>query len=395
MTVETQEATPAPGARAAWGGVLAMSLCVFVLIASEFMPVSLLTPIAADLAITEGRAGQAIAVSGIFAMLTSLSISHLAGGVDRRTVLLALTGLMLISGIIVAAAPDGAVLMVGRALLGMVIGGFWSMTTAVVMRLVPDHAVPRALALLNGGNALATTIAAPLGSFLGAVIGWRGAFFCIVPLAAVAFVWQAWSLPRMPGGRRSHSKSPFRLLQRRPVALGMAAVLFQFMGQFALFTYLRPFLEAVTRVDVETLSVLLLVIGISGLIGTSLIGMVLARSLGAALIGMPLVLGGIALALAVAGDRLWIVAPLLGLWGLVGTAAPVGWWTWLACTLPEDAEAGGGLMVAIIQAGITVGAAAGGVLFDAGGHAATFILAAALLGIAAVLAMRAAAGRAH
>jgi predicted MFS family arabinose efflux permease len=139
------------------------------------------------------------------------------------------------------------------------------------------------------------------------------------------------------------------------------------MGQFALFTYLRPFLEAVTRVDTETLSVLLLVIGISGLIGTSLIGMVLARSLGAALIGMPLVLGGIALALAVAGDRLWIVAPLLGLWGLVGTAAPVGWWTWLACTLPEDAEAGGGLTVAIIQAGITVGAAAGGVLFDAGG----------------------------
>ncbi|MAM75572.1 MFS transporter [uncultured Tistrella sp.] len=370
---------------AAWGGVFAMSLCVFVLIASEFMPVSLLTPIAADLALTEGQAGQAIAVSGIFAVVTSLSISRLAGRIDRRTVLLALTGLMLISGIIVAAAPDGAVLMAGRALLGVVIGGFWSMTTAVVMRLVPDHAVPRALALLNGGNALATTIAAPLGSFLGGVIGWRGAFFCIVPLAAIAFVWQACSLPRMPGGRRA-GRSPFRFFQRRPVALGMAAMLFLFMGQFALFTYLRPFLEAVTRVDVETLSALLLVIGISGLIGTSLIGMVLTRSLGAALIGMPLILGGIALGLAVAGDRLWIVAPLLGLWGLVGTAAPVGWWTWLARTLPEDAEAGGGLMVAIIQAGITVGAAAGGMLFDAGGHAATFIFAAVLLGMAAVLA---------
>lgn len=80
------------------------------------------------------------------------------------------------------------------------------------------------------------------------------------------------------------------------------------------------------------------------------------------------------------------MALLLGLWGLVGTAAPVGWWTWLARTLPEDAEAGGGLMVAIIQAGITVGAAAGGMLFDAGGHATTFIFAAFLLGMAAVLA---------
>jgi len=395
VTTGTGRAIPGGGTTAAWGGVFAMSLCVFALIASEFLPVSLLTPIAADLAITEGQAGQAIAVSGIFAVLTSLSISHLAGRIDRRAVLLALTGLMLISGVIVAAAPDGVVLMAGRALLGVVIGGFWSMTTAVVMRLVPEHAVPRALALLNGGNALAATIAAPLGSFLGGLIGWRGAFFCLVPLAAVAFIWQAISLPRMPAGRRARGRSPFRLLRRRPVALGMAAVLFLFMGQFALFTYLRPFLETVTRVDVETLSALLLVIGISGLIGTSLIGAVLTRSLGAALIGMPLILGGIALGLAVAGDRLWIVAPLLGLWGLVGTAAPVGWWTWLARTLPEDAEAGGGLMVAIIQAGITVGAAAGGMLFDAGGHAATFIFAAVLLGMAAVLAMRAAAGRAR
>jgi hypothetical protein len=39
-------------------------------------------------------------------------------------------------------------------------------------------------------------------------------------------------------------------LQFRPVVrLGMAAVGLFFMGQFALFTYLRPFLETVTQVD--------------------------------------------------------------------------------------------------------------------------------------------------
>ena len=63
--------------RAAWGAVLSMALCVAVLIASEFMPVSLLTPIAADLGISEGRAGQAISVSGLFAVVTSLSIAGL------------------------------------------------------------------------------------------------------------------------------------------------------------------------------------------------------------------------------------------------------------------------------------------------------------------------------
>ena len=168
------------------------------LIASEFMPVSLLTPIASDLGVSEGTAGQAIAVSGLFAVLTSLSISSVTRGIDRRTVLLGLTLVMILSGVMVAFAPNTAVFMAGRALVGVVIGGFWSMSAATVMRLVPEAQVPRALGLLNGGNALAVTVAAPLGSFLGQYIGWRGAFFAVVPLAAITLAWLFVSLPSMP-----------------------------------------------------------------------------------------------------------------------------------------------------------------------------------------------------
>jgi predicted MFS family arabinose efflux permease len=145
------------------------------------MPVSLLTPIASGLHMTEGQAGQAIAVSGLFAVLTSLAISSATRGIDRRIVLLTLTLLMMASGLMVAFAPNAMVFMAGRALIGVVIGGFWSMSAATVMRLVPEDQVARALGILNGGNALATTIAAPMGSFLGQYIGWRGAFFCVVP----------------------------------------------------------------------------------------------------------------------------------------------------------------------------------------------------------------------
>src|SRR3954470_1963727 len=97
------------GARAGWGAVFALTLCVATLIASEFMPISLLTPIAADLHMSEGRAGQAIAVSGIFAVLTSLGISAATRGIDRRRVLLALALAMLVSGVMVALAPNAAV----------------------------------------------------------------------------------------------------------------------------------------------------------------------------------------------------------------------------------------------------------------------------------------------
>lgn len=159
-----------------WGGVFAMSLCVFALIASEFMPVSLLTPIAVDLKITEGMVKQGIAISGAFAVMTSLTISRLAGSINRKTLLLVLTAIMAVSGAIVALAQNYTIYMIGRALLGMVIGGFWSMSAAMAMRLVPSPQVPRALAIFNSGNALAMVIAAPLGSYLGSIIGRRGAF---------------------------------------------------------------------------------------------------------------------------------------------------------------------------------------------------------------------------
>src|SRR6187551_281456 len=362
-----------------WGAVLALTLCVSTLIASEFMPVSLLTPLASDLRLTEGQAGQSIAVSGIFAVLTSLFISSATRGIDRRTLLLWLTGVMIASGVIVAFAPNYPMFMVGRALLGVVIGGFWSMSTATVMRLVSEKDVPRALALLNGGNALATTIAAPLGSFLGQYIGWRGAFFCVVPLAAVTLAWQFYSLPKMPSRERASAAAAFKVLGQPQVPLGMLAVGLFFMGQFALFTYLRPFLESVTGVSVSALSLILLGLGVAGLAGTSLIGPLVKRSLYGLLVAMPLAMAVIAGGLVVFGSSTTVTAGLLALWGLIGTAAPVGWWTWMSKVLPNDAEAGGGLMVAVIQLAITLGASLGGVVYDASGYRSTFALGAAAL----------------
>ena len=381
-----------------WGAVFALTLCVATLIASEFMPVSLLTPIATDLHLTAGQAGQAISVSGIFAVLTSLSLSALTARMDRRTLLLGLTGLMIASGLIVALAPSFAMLIVGRALLGIVIGGFWSMSAATVMRLVPEDQVPRALALLNGGTALATTIGAPLGSYLGQYIGWRGAFAAVAPLAAITLAWLVATLPAMPSRVRADFAAPFKVLRAPVVACGMAAVALFFMGRFALFTYLRPFLETVTRVDVSTLSLMLLVLGVAGLVGTMPIGRAVKANLYGTLIALPVAMAVVTVGLIALGGSTVATAFLLAAWGLLGTAAPVGWWTWLSKTLPDDAEAGGGLMVAVIQLAITLGAGGGGLLFDASGYQASFAASAVILCASAVvglLAARAARGSAR
>jgi predicted MFS family arabinose efflux permease len=362
-----------------------MTLCVSALIASEFLPVSLLTPIAADLHMTEGQAGQAIAVSGAFAVAASLLISTVTRGVDRRRVLLALTALMVVSGLLVAFAPNAAVFMAGRALIGVVVGGFWSMSAATVMRLVPEDQAPRALNLLNGGNALATTIAAPLGSFLGQYIGWRGAFFLVVPVGAVALAWLCFGLPALPATPGPRRGGVFRVLRHRRVVIGMAAVAALFAGRFAVFTYLRPFLETVTRVGAASLSLFLLLIGAAGLVGSMLVGSLLRTRLKASLLVPPLTMAAVAVGLIGLGASPAFAAALLALWGLVSTPSSAAWWTWLSRTLPDDAEAGGGLMVAVIQLAITLGAALGGWLLDRSGYAAAFGAAAAILCASAVV----------
>ena len=378
---------------ARWGAVYAMALCSFVLIASEFMPVSLLSPIARTLDLTEGKAGQAIAISGLFAVITSLSLSSVLGKTDRRIVLLVLTSLLVISGAIVAFAPTYVIFMVGRALLGIAIGGFWSMSAAIAMRLVPSHAVPKALAVISGGNALATVLAAPLGSFVGSLIGWRGAFFCVVPVAVAAVIWQAVTLPPLPVAERQSARGMFALLRRPAVVFGLLTVAMLFVGQFSLFTYLRPFLEQVTHVSPALLSVMLLILGVSGFIGTVLIGRVLNGGLFITLAVLPALMAAAAVALTVVGTSVVAVGILLAVWGFAGTSAPVAWWTWLARTVPDEAEAGGGLMVAIVQLAITLGATMGGIVFDAAGPRAEFLASAGLLAIAALAAV--AIGRAH
>ncbi|KPW76146.1 MULTISPECIES: MFS transporter [Pseudomonas syringae group] len=370
----------------AWGAVFSMALCVVVLIASEFMPVSLLTPVAQDLGISQGQAGQAISVSGFFAVLASLLNTPLTGHLDRKKVLLGFSLLLLVSGVTVTLAPNGWVFMAGRALLGIAIGGFWSMSTATVMRLVPNDSVAKGLALINGGNALAATVAAPLGSFMGQYIGWRGAFFLVIPLAALAFVWQWLSLPAMSSTPNSRTRNPFRLLRNPQVAIGMTAILLLFMGQFAVFTYLRPFLEEITGVSVSALSLMLLMLGASGLAGTYLIGGLLHNRLYACLIAIPLLMAVLAVALTGLGHSPQAVAIVLAAWGLIATPAPVAWGLWLSKTLPDDAEAGGGLMVATIQLAITAGAGIGGALFDNLGWWSPFVFGGVVLAGSAALA---------
>ena len=372
-------------ARHIWSAVSSMAMCAAMLIATEFMPVSLLTPIASDLHATVGMAGQAISISGLFAVATSLLIPALAGRFDRRKVLTAMAVLMLVSLVLIADADNFATLMAARALLGISVGGFWSLATATVMRLVPEHSIPRALGVLFTGNAVATAFAAQIGSYVGGVIGWRGVFWALAPIVVLNLIWLWFSIPSMPPqGNQSIGKA-IGLLKRRNVAFGMLAVMLTFGGAFAIFTYLRPFLEAYTHVDVAQLSMLLLGLGLAGFVGTYGASSLIAKRLYLLLMILPVALGAVTIGMLSVGHLLWAVAVAMIAWGTINSAIPVAWSTWLTQGIRDEPESGGGLMVAAIQLSIMVGAEFGGVLLDHLSIAATLVGGTALLVLSSLI----------
>src|SRR6186713_2653284 len=161
-------ATPANGApgeaAALWAAVASLSLGVFGLVTAEFLPASLLTAMAADLHVTAGAAGQAVTATALVGAVAAPAIPLLTARFDRKRVLLTLTALLFVSNLLAAMAGSLAVLLFARVVLGVALGGFWSMAAALAMRLVPERLFPRAMSLVLTGVSIATVCAAPVGA---------------------------------------------------------------------------------------------------------------------------------------------------------------------------------------------------------------------------------------
>ncbi|PMR68834.1 MFS transporter [Halomonas heilongjiangensis] len=372
-------------ARPAWGAVVSMALGVFGLVTAEFLPASLLTPMAADLGVTEGMAGQAVTVTAAVALLTSLLISTVTRRIDRRHVLLGFSMLLVASNLLVAFAPNLTILLLGRVLLGLALGGFWTMSIATMMRLVPEDLVPRGLSIMFSGVSAATIAAAPLGSYFGDLLGWRDVFRMAALLGLLALVVQFMTLPRLAPTGQTRLRTLFDVLMRPRIGLGMLAAALVFTGHFAFFTYIRPFLETVTGVGVTGVATILLGFGVANFVGNYLGGWMVERSLRLTMIAMPLMMGTLGVALVVLESTPATDAALVAMWGLAFGAIPVAWSTWLTRTVPDEAESASGLLVAAINLAIATGAAVGGLIFDLGGALNVFAVSGAVLLLAALM----------
>jgi len=357
-----------------WNAVFSLTVGVAGLIMAEFLPAGVLTPLARDLQVTEGMAGQAVTATSILAVISSLSIAFLTRNLNRRTVLLVLSFLLTCSSVIVAMAPSFPFLLLGRVILGIALGGFWSMAAAITTRLVAEENVPKAISIIFGGSSFASVLAAPMGSYFGNILGWRNVFLIAAVVGLAAFIWQFMSLPSLEPKRNVKLRTTIDVLKKPQFTTALLAIMFVFCGRFASFTYLRPFLEKTTGLSVNWISAVLLTFGLAYFVGNWFAPGMIKRNIRTALAIPPFALAFVAMGILLLGHSLFATVVLIFIWGaLFGPVAP-GWSTWVTRKVPEYAETAGGLYVASIQFSAAIGAFFGGVVFDHYGSAGVFLL---------------------
>ncbi len=347
-----------------WAAVISLSLGVFGLVTAEFLPASLLTRMASDLNITDGAAGQTVTATAIVGGIAGLTLAVFTKNIDRRLVLWTLTLLLVLSSLLAATATGLTTLLLARVLLGIGLGGFWSMAGALTMRLVPTRLVPRAMSIVLTGVSVATVCAAPIGAYIGDLWGWRAAFALSAVVGAVALTVQMLTMPKLPPVAASSFRTLFELLKRPNLRIGLVALLLVISGHFAGFTYIRPFLEQVPALKIEAISLVLLAYGIGGFFGNFVGGFVVERNVKAAVILGSLFIAAMAFLMVAFGSSESLSGAAVAFWGFAFGFLPVGFQTWTVRAAPDQAEGAGGLLVTAFQVAITGGAVFGGLLVD-------------------------------
>lgn len=370
---------------AAWPAIVALALGVFGLVTAEFLPPALLTPMSRDLGVSTGVAGQSVTVTALIATFAGPAIVMWTSRFDRRATLLVLTLCLVVSSILAALAHSVTVLFASRIVLGVGLGGFWSMSVALAMRLAPPEAMGRAMALIMTGVSVATICATPVGAWVSDTLGWRYAFFMSAGVGVLALLVQASTVPPLPSTGAAGLAS-FRDVLRRPsIKLYLCATFFIVSGHFAAFTYIRPFLEEVSGFSAGTLSIVFFVFGIAGFFGNLIGGIAAQRSARLAIVGAALSIAAAMLAFVFAGASQWLTTLALAVWGLAFGSYPVSAQTFLAGAASDEPESASALQTAAFTTAISLGAIVGGVLVNRLGPVSVYVFAAGATIVGALL----------
>lgn len=322
-----------------WLPLVGLTCCAFVFNTSEFMPIGLLTDIAASFSLTEAQAGIMISVYAWGVMLLSLPLMVFASRFEFKRMLLGVLAVFSLGQFLSAVAPTYPVLVCARLVVACAHAVFWSVASIMASRLVDTRHGALAISMIATGSSIAQIFGLPLGRAIGLAVGWRMTFAVVGVLSAIAVVYQATVFPAMPAGERFTVKQLPELL-KNPLLIALYAVtVFMATGYYAGYSYIEPFLAQVAHVDAGAITMTLTAFGCSGLLGSWLFGRLFDGHrfpfLAITLSGVPAAL----LLMGPAASSLAAVLAVCALWGCCATAFNVAFQAELIKNTPADSSA--------------------------------------------------------
>lgn len=370
-----------------WLAMSAMLATSFALVSSEFLPAGLLTPMARDLAISEGTAGQVVTATALVGAVTALLSNILIGRLNRKLVMVGLSVLAIASNVLAALATDFWLLLLGRAGLGMALAAFWALSVAVVARIVGTKSLGKGVAMVSLGVSLATIAAPSMGALISDALGWRSAMGIVGGLSILALILQSIGLPSLPATTGNNLGDVVRLLRRRGFQLGMLAIILLMAGHMAGSVYVRPFLEGVTRLSTGMIALALGGFGVAAVIGNLVAGRLADFSASRTLAITGAIMAIAAVALVLWGASSVAAFVFVAVWGFAFGMAPVALQANLSRAAPDALETSGSLMVVSFQVAITAGAVVGGYVVDTYSPTANLVLTAIMASLVLLLAL--------
>ncbi|EIV5804109.1 TPA: MFS transporter [Klebsiella aerogenes] len=349
----------------AWLAVAALAVSAFSIVTSELAPVGMLSALANDLHQSQAGAGLAVTAYGWVAALAALLAGAIPARISRKALLIVLMLILAFSCLAATQSHTMQTFMTARMTGALAHGAFWALIGTVAVQLVPVDKLGLATSVIFAGVSAASVLGVPLSSFIADMVGWRQAFSAISLLSLATAVALLWTLPTLA------APQPLRLkvyvgIVKNPLLLSLfGATACIISAHFAAFTYLEPLLTQTRGIPTSTISALLLMSGLSGLLGNLIAGKLIDRHirvlimtsllLSAGALGMLSIRGGSAL-------PVWFVAVLLGVWGAGMAIVFVGLQTWLLRSAGEATQPASAIYVAIFNAAIGTGALVGGLV---------------------------------
>lgn len=302
--------------RTAWLRVVMMAIAAFIFNTTEFVPVGLLSDIAASFNMQTAQVGLMLTIYAWVVALMSLPLMLLTRNVERKRLLIAIFILFIVSHILSVVAWDFWSLVASRVGIALAHAIFWSITASLAIRVAPAGKKTQALSMLATGTALAMVLGLPLGRLIGQYLGWRTTFMSIGVVALLTLICLIKLLPPLPSEHTGSLKS-VPMLFRRPALVGMYVLTALIVtAHYTAYSYIEPFIQTVANMGENFTTFLLLIFGGAGIFGSILFS-VLGNRFPAAMLSGPILMVTLSmLLLFVAVMNPVAISILCVVWGL-------------------------------------------------------------------------------